>query len=88
MEKWKNDYDFQQRVDQSIIRKEELHNYITNILNVESLECGNTYLKIKSGDFEMSFRLNEYTTVNSLKDEIRNSIKSKIKFFQDMLDKI
>lgn len=75
------------KIDQDIKDQEELDNYLDDIPGFEDVEVGVTYLHVKAGGFEHTFKLDDNTTVNSLKKDIRKALETRINFYQDILDK-
>jgi len=80
------------KIDQDIKDREELDNYIENVLDgtFHTMESGDypyPYLKVKTEDFSKTFNL-KGKTIESLKKEIREALNTKIKFYQNILDEI
>jgi hypothetical protein len=77
------------KIDQDIKDQEELDNYLENQLEgFEWVDIGSTYLHVKAGSFDHTFKLNDNTTVESLKKDIKKALKTKIDFYQNILDRI
>jgi len=87
-------YQVVDKINKGITNRKEVDNYIENVLDgtFDYMESSYFYLKVEkffaNGNFKASFRLNEDTTVESLKADIKRKINDKMKFYQKLLEKI